>query len=123
MPSEEVNYVQRVDRMLNRWAGVKSSAQPKDRTRVEIGKASQNGDSGSFEVSTNATVVMGEIFSFVASDSTRAWSIPAALTNVPKNEYRVGLLVSRKILLCFPWELRWPALALGSYSQSCARIG
>ena len=86
MPSEDVNYVQRVDRMLNRWAGVKSSAQPKDRTRVEIGKASQNGDSGSFEVSKNATVVMGEIFSFVASDSTRAWSIPAALTNVPKNE-------------------------------------
>ena len=34
--------------------------------------------------------------------------------------YRVGLLVSRKILLCFPWELRWPALAVGSYiiSQS-----
>ena len=59
MPSEEVNYVQRVDRMLNRWAGVRSSAQPKERTRVEFGKeCSDNGDS--FEVSSNATVVMGE---------------------------------------------------------------
>ena len=57
MPSEEVNYVQRVDRMLNRWAGVRSNAQPKERTRVEFGKES-NGDS--YEVSSNATVVMGE---------------------------------------------------------------
>ena len=57
MPSEEVNYVQRVDRMLNRWAGVRSNAQPKERTRVEVGKES-NGDS--YEVSSNATVVMGE---------------------------------------------------------------
>ena len=60
MPSEEVNYVQRVDRMLNRWAGIKSSAQPKDRTRVEIGKSA----SQSFEVSESnngdATVVVGE---------------------------------------------------------------
>ena len=45
--------------MLNRWAGVRSDAQPKERTRVEVGKeSSENGDS--FEVSSNATVVMGE---------------------------------------------------------------
>ena len=45
--------------MLNRWAGVRSNAQPKERTRVEFGKeCSDNGDS--FEVSSNATVVMGE---------------------------------------------------------------
>ena len=45
--------------MLNRWAGVRSNAQPKERTRVEFGKeGSGNGDS--FEVSSNATVVMGE---------------------------------------------------------------
>ena len=59
MPSEEVNYVQRVDRMLNRWAGVRSNAQPKERTRVEVGKES-SGNGDSFEVSSNATVVMGE---------------------------------------------------------------
>ena len=35
----------------------------------------------------------------------------------------MGLLVSRKILLCFPWELRWPALAVGSYSISQSARG
>ena len=45
--------------MLNRWAGVRSSAQPKERTRVEFGKES-SGNGDSYEVSSNATVVMGK---------------------------------------------------------------
>ena len=79
MPSEEVNYVQRVDRMLNRWAGVRSTAQPKERTRVEIGKESQNGEGNGFAVSTNATVVIGEVFRSVTSNSiqdSKTWYFP-----------------------------------------------
>ena len=79
MPSEEVNYVQRVDRMLNRWAGVKSTAQPKDRTRVEIGKESQNDSGDSFEVSTNnqgnATVVIGELIVILMTSSYSTFAL------------------------------------------------
>jgi hypothetical protein len=70
----EDKYVERVDRMLNRWAGVKSDAAVagRNRTRIEIGKEVDNERSIVVEKGNGQeTVVVGKLFNVYILKTTK----------------------------------------------------